>query len=166
MSSAVLGVLVLVVGLHLLLTFALIARVRALQAMISPSLAPLPKPGTPIGDFEAETADGERLSHVALRDATTLVGFFSADCPHCEQARGALLASPPTLPLVAFVRGSAADPGAARLADALAPIARVAYTTATDPAYRAFAPTGFPSLYRVENGRVAVASHQLGDVLR
>jgi hypothetical protein len=48
MSSAVIAVLAVVVGLHLLLTFSLIARVRALQEMLQPELVPLPAPGTAV----------------------------------------------------------------------------------------------------------------------
>jgi hypothetical protein len=164
MSIPVVALIVLF-ALHLLVTLALVVRVRELQTMIvGEGLQALPAAGTPIGRFEVTTPKGEVLNEVLLRDDTVLVGFFSPNCDWCEKAREALLATPPSVPLLAFVRGDDADGEARTLRASLEQIGRVAYTREGDGAYRAFQPTGFPSLYLVKNGLVASASHRLSDV--
>jgi hypothetical protein len=163
--SIALVLIVVVVALNLLLTLALVTRVRALQAMvIGDGPDPLPAPGTAVGEFATTTASGALVTDRELRDAT-LVGFFSPDCDWCEKARAALLASPPALPMLAFVRGSEDDAKARALKSSLEGVARVGYTDGDDPVYRAFKPTGWPSLYLVKDGRIAAASHRLGDVV-
>ena len=164
MLSTVVTVLAVAVGLHLLLTFSLIARVRTLQDMLAGTRG-LPQPGTPVGSFEAATPEGEKLTDALLRGGTTLVGFFAPGCGPCEKARTELVASPPGLPVLAFVDGTDADPDARTLVASLGQVARVAYAASGDDVYRAFRPVGFPSLFRIENGQVAAAGHRLGDVL-
>lgn len=158
--------LIVLSALHLVVTLALVIRVRELQAMVvgDGALAALPAAGTPIGAFEVTTPKGEVLNEALLQDDTVLVGFFSPNCEWCEKARVSLLAEPPKVPVLAFIRGDDGDDEARTLRASLEQIARVAYTKQGDNAYRAFAPTGFPSLYLVKNGLVASASHQLSDV--
>jgi thiol-disulfide isomerase/thioredoxin len=164
MLPAIVAVLAAIVGLHLLITFSLISRVRTLQDMLTGN-TPMLKPGTPIAAFEAATPQGETLSDALLRDRTVLVGFFAPGCGPCDKQRGDLLASPPELPVLAFVGGQAADPAAQSLLTSLGQVARVAYTTANDAVYRAFQPVGYPSLYRVENGQIAAIGHRWSDVI-
>ena len=154
--------------LNFLLTFALLGRVRALQEwMVAKSSvdAELPRPGDPIGRFEALADDGGTLTDDAL-SGVTLVGFFSPGCKPCETVKAELVRSPPALPFLAFVDGSGADPSAARrLGEALKAVARVAYTDDASPVLRAFRDPAYPTLVRVENGAVAAAGHRLRDVL-
>lgn len=164
MSIPVIALAVLF-ALHLLVTLALVVRVRELQTMlVGDGPQSLPAAGTPIGAFEVTTPRGEIVNDALLRDDTVLVGFFSPNCEWCDLAREELLATPPSVPLLAFVRGDDADGEARTLRASLEQIGRVAYTKAGDDAYRAFQPTGFPSLYLVKNGHVASASHRLSDV--
>jgi thiol-disulfide isomerase/thioredoxin len=165
MMSGIVAILVVAFVLHAALTFALLRRVHALQGLVVGAPEPLPSPGTAIGSFEAVTTRGEVVTDASLRAAPVLIGFFSPGCKPCEQARAALLARPPALPLVAFVAGAESDAAARALADELARIARVAYTTPADPVNRAFRPTLFPSLFRIEDGVIARAGHEVGDVL-
>ncbi len=159
---AVLGVL------NLLLTFALIGRIRALQALVEKGMGKdpsLPQPGDLVGRFEVTTPEGEVLSDAALRSGVNLVGFFAPNCEPCAAMRAQLLATPPTLPLVAIVEGSAEDAASRELGTALTRVARVAYANADDSVTKAFRSAGFPTLIRVENGTVAAAGHKLHDVL-
>jgi thiol-disulfide isomerase/thioredoxin len=165
LGGAVLAVLVM---LNLLLTFALIRRVRVLQEMVSkgPARDPaLPQPGDAVGAFQAATPEGGLLTDEALRSGVNLVGFFTTGCHPCATVRAQLLESPPKLPLMAFVEGRADDPAARELGTSLSAIARVAYITEADSVAKAFRSAGYPTLIRVENGTVAAAGHQLGDVL-
>jgi thiol-disulfide isomerase/thioredoxin len=165
LGGAVLAVLVV---LNLLLTFAIIGRVRFLQDFVEKAMAKdpaLPQPGDPVGRFEVTTPEGELLTDNALRSGVTLVGFFAPKCEPCATLRAQLLKTPPSLPLMAFVDGRADDPEARELGTALSRIARVAYAVKEDSVSRAFRSAGFPTLIRVENGTVAAAGHQLRDVL-
>jgi thiol-disulfide isomerase/thioredoxin len=166
LSGAVLAVLVV---LNLLLTFALIGRIRVLQALVEKMMGKdpsLPQPGDLVGRFEVTTPEGELLSDAALRSGVSLVGFFAPNCEPCAAMRAQLLATPPPLPLVAIVEGSADDAAASReLGTALSRVARVFYATAGDSVTRAFRSAGFPTLIRVENGMVTAAGHKLHDVL-
>ncbi|NMO15717.1 thioredoxin family protein [Pyxidicoccus fallax] len=170
MELLVLGgaVLAVMVVLNLLLTFALVRRVRALQDRVSnvPARDPaLPQPGDAVGAFQAATPEGGLLTDEALRSGVNLVGFFTTGCHPCATLRAQLLESPPRLPLMAFVEGHEDDPAARELGAALGAIARVAFITETDSVTKAFRPAGYPTLIRVENGTVAASGHQLRDVL-
>lgn len=168
MLSVIVGVLVVTIVFHLLLTFGLIARIRTLQEMVegqSNRDLELPAAGAAIGAFAAVTSAGEAISDAELRDgAPTLVGFFTPNCKACEQEKAALLAQPPTLPLLAFVDGSPEDPEAVSLIAALGKIGRAAFTH--EAAMTAFHnPTGFPTLYRIEQGAIAAAGHRVREVM-
>jgi hypothetical protein len=118
-----------------------------------------------VGTFQATTPEGELLSNESLKTGVALVGFFTTKCVPCSTLRAQLLEAPPALPLVAFVEGSAEDPEALAMAEALKRVARVAYTENNDALHLAFKPAGYPTLIRVENGVVAASGHFLADVL-
>ena len=161
----VIGALVALCALHLLLTFALIRRVRTLQDMLSGPDQQMLAVGTPIDTFEASTPRGDTLTDAALRDTSVVVGFFRAGCGPCERMRGALVDAPPAIPVIAFVAGTEQDPAARELLSSLGQVARVAYVNERDPVHRVFAPPAFPSFYRVDNGVVRATGHQLTDVV-
>jgi len=165
-GGAVLAVLVV---LNLLLTFALIGRLRALQEAVSQLPAArdpaLPQPGDPVGPFQATTQGGESVSDSALRAGVTLVGFFTPGCRPCTTVREQLLASPPAVPMLAFVEGGPEDEASRTLAAALGQVARVAYMAEDDSVAKAFRQAGYPTLVRVEDGVVAAAGHHLHEVL-
>ena len=167
--AVVVAVLSVLVVVNLLLSFALIGRLRVLQETVSrggvmkdPNL---PQPGDPIRPFQALTEDGVQLSDEVLRSGVSLVGFFTTGCKPCAVVRQQLLERPPTLPFMAFVEGNPQDPDTRDLAEALKRVARVAFTTADGPAHKAFEPPGYPTLIRVEDGKVAAAGNRLSDVL-
>lgn len=165
-GGAVLAVLVV---LNLVLTFALIGRLRTLQETVAnqvPARDPaLPKPGDEVGRFETTTSEGEPLTDNTLREGTTLVGFFTPGCRPCANVRKLLLASPPSIPLLAFVEGSPEDPEALALGTSLSQVARVAYLTEGDPVTQAIKQAGYPTLVLVERGVVAASGHYLHEVL-
>jgi hypothetical protein len=157
--------LVVVIALHVVITFALIVRMRALQEMVVGEPGPaLPAAGTAVGAFEVTTVRGEVVTEAVLRDDTMLVGFFSPDCPWCEKMRADLVAAPPVLPMLAFVRGGDDNAEARALRAAFEPFARVAYTADDGVATQAFQPAGFPSLFLIKNGLIAAAGHTRADV--
>lgn len=154
--------------LNLLLTLALIKRVRVLQELVAqtPRRDPaLPRPGDPVGAFQVTTQEGERLSDESLKTGVSLVGFFTPNCLPCATVRAQLLESPPAIPVLVFVEGTEGDLEASTLAASLKHVARVAYTADNDTLHRAFRPAGYPTLIRVENGAIAASGHVLADVL-
>lgn len=163
------GVLAVFVVINMLLTFALVGRIRLIQETVAAGGAPrdpdLLAPGESIQPFEAITRTGDRLTEANLAVGATLIGFFTPNCKPCEESRSQLLGSPPRLPLIAFVESTGDDDDAAAIAASLSAIARVAYTLDNDSVRRAFRPTSYPTFVRVENGAVAASGHKLREVL-
>jgi hypothetical protein len=167
MSATVVVVFGMVLVVHLLLTVGLIARVRTLQELVTGGAREtLPRVGTRLTPFSIVAQDGSSVSDASLAEETTLVGFFTADCPWCEKALDALLKQPPKIPMVSFVVGAGDEPKPQALAESLRKLGRVAYTTAGDAVHATFRPPAFPSLYRVEVGSFAAVGHAVSDVIR
>lgn len=153
--------LTVVMAVHLLLTFALIRRVRELQE--NGATGPvrdetLPRPGFRIGNFTAELADGRSFATSDLAEGDTLVGFFAAGCSPCKPVVADLVANPPAERFVAFVETDDGDLGAELMAK-LAGVAEVATLEQDSAVAGAFAQEGFPTLVRVTNGVVADSGH-------
>ena len=164
------GALALVLVLNLALTLGLATRVRTLQEEVvrgasrDPSL---PRPGDAVGAFEVTTTTGERLSDATLSVDTQLVGYFAPGCADCTHVRSQLLAAPPEVPFVAFIDCSGTEEAEAegkRVADQMAPIAKVALTRLGEPAMAAFREAGVPTLILVERGIVVASGHRLNDI--
>ncbi|MEO7733896.1 MAG: hypothetical protein ABIY55_23230 [Kofleriaceae bacterium] len=160
-------VLCVITVLHGFVTFALIARFRAYQerTALVPRDPDLPAPGDRVQPFEATSAAGALLTADTLASGATLVGFFTPHCKPCELARENLVSKPPTLPMVAFINGSADDAACQQIGETLGAVAQVAYTARNETVARAFRQAGYPTFIRVENGKVAASSHNLRDVM-
>jgi thiol-disulfide isomerase/thioredoxin len=164
----VVAVLAVLVVFNLLLSFALIRRLKVLQELVAqtPKRDPaLPKLGAAVGPFQVSTPDGEAVSDESLKSGVSLVGFFTPNCLPCSAVKAQLLESPPGMPVVAFVEGHPGDEEAGALAASLQRVARVVFTADDDAPHRAFKPAGYPTLIRVEHGVVAASGHVLADVL-
>ncbi len=165
--AIIVTVMAVITVLHLFVTFGLIARFRAFQdsSAIVPRDPDLPSPGEVVQPFEATSSTGAPLSAATFASGTTLVGFFLPHCAPCEKAREKLLGDPPSVPMIAFIDGSAEDAACQQLGEALVAVAQVAYTARNESVTRAFRQAGFPTFIRVENGTVAASGHNLRDVL-
>ncbi len=153
--------LTVVTAVHLLLTFALIRRVRELQENGAKAPAKddgIPEVGMRIGDFSAELLDGRTFATADLADGDTLVGFFAAGCAPCKPVVADLVANPPAERFVAFVDAGDGEESAALIAE-LEPVAEVAAMRWDSPVAGAFAQQGFPTLVRVSDGVVVDAGH-------
>ena len=166
MSAMVVFVFGMVVVVNFLLTVGLISRVRALQELVTGGAkASLPPVGTRLTKFSILANDGTFVSDASFGAGTTLVGFFTPDCPWCKKVLEALREAPPQYPVVSFVMGSGDEPEPRALAESLVKIGRVAFATSGDAVHAAFRPPAFPSLYRVEVGSFAAVGHALSDVV-
>jgi len=157
--------------LNLMLVFALIGRVRALQETVAAQGAAvvdrsLPRPGRRVGAFEVSTTRGDRITQDSLRDEAMLVGFFITGCTSCEGIRSQLLADPPALPLLTFIHANGDAEAARAIGEALAPVASVAYfDDRNDTVGEAFGTVRYPTLLRIEGGVVAASGRNIEDVL-
>jgi hypothetical protein len=161
------------VGLNLILTFALLRRVRPVQSVVEaggglPNPA-LPQVGHTIGAFQALTvppAGDASLSEQSLSEGSTLVGFFLTQCPQCQDVYRELLRSRPPESVIAFVAGRDENPRAAeKLAGTLLGLGRVAFVDeAINAAFGITPQTGFPTLLRVKKGAVIASGHAVDDL--
>lgn len=157
--------------LNIVLSLALIRRVRPLQAAAEELGAPpdknLPRAGTRVREFTAGAIDGTPLTQEGLGAGPVLVGVVIPDCPWCERLHARLVADRPRLPLWVFVHGSAGDPAAEAVVRKFSAVAvRVAY--AGDEVLQALGMSdavAFPTLLRVDHGVIRAAGHRLPDVL-
>ncbi|MFD1933454.1 MULTISPECIES: TlpA family protein disulfide reductase [Nonomuraea] len=157
---------VVIIGLlcvfNLLLTLALIRRTRHTGVGAAPAAGPpiALRPGAPVGEFAAETVDGETVSHDTV---TGLVGFFSAGCEPCHKLLPRFAEHARTLGrenVLAVVAGD--DPEAV---SALEPVARVIVEDYDGPVAGAFQNTWTPALYLLgSDHRVVAAGGRLEDL--
>ncbi|MEU0569600.1 hypothetical protein ABZ297_30070 [Nonomuraea sp. NPDC005983] len=157
---------VVIIGLlcvfNLLLTLALIRRMRQTGAGTAPSAGPpmALSAGSPVGEFTAETVNGETISHDTV---TGLVGFFSAGCEPCHKLLPRFAEHARTLGrenVLAVVAGD--DPEAVT---ALEPVARVIVEDYDGPVAGAFQNTWTPALYLLgSDHRVVAAGGRLEDL--
>src|SRR5690348_173599 len=162
---AVVAVLAVVTGLNLVILLGVVRRLRTAPARPSAE-AQLPPVGRRIAPFTAATVTGDRISDRDLATGTTLVVFVMPGCGPCRAIVDELAASagptgPRPRPLV-FVAGDAAAEDTRGIVDALSTAARVAVIAPAGGAAAAFAVTGYPTVVRVEDGRVARATRVLG----
>lgn len=143
---------------NLLLTFALIRRVRDLQnRTVVPHDDGLPATGTPVGPFSIDRLDGGTLGTEDLATGDVLVGFFAAGCSPCTAVVADLLDDPPTERFVALVDSGEPEP-TTELATRLSAIAEVAVVPWESTAPAAFGQEGFPALLRVRDGVIVEAA--------
>ncbi len=166
---AVIGAVLATVALsNLLVSFALIGRLRSLDSMVRAGAsgdAMLPRPGDRVRPFRATTADGQLVTADRLERGATLVGFFSPDCRECKLVVADLFAHPPAFPMFAVVAGNPDVPASRTLVAELGRLGLVAYGDDNDGLQKAFQLSSFPTLIRTQDGTVAAAGHLLSDVL-
>ncbi|GAB2847707.1 TlpA family protein disulfide reductase [Lentzea nigeriaca] len=156
--------LAVVVAVHVLFTFGLVARVRELQERSGPPRNQnLPQPGTVIPSFSVTDTDGMSFTEADL-DGPVQVGFFSVGCGPCRSLTDALLADPPAARFVSVVDGDPTDPEAtARLVEKVSALGRVAVIGADDPVLSAFGVMAYPTLLHTHGGVVTASGIKLSD---
>lgn len=164
MATAALAVFSTVISLFsVVLLLAVIRRLREHEqalAMIPGTLPPTPliAIGERIGEFRAQTVDGEPVTRDDLQDST-LVGFFDPDCDTCHEQLPGFVASAAAQPggrsttLAVVSEGPKADDLVRLLRDA----ARVAVEPARGPAQQAFGVRVYPAFCRLGRGQVVRA---------
>ncbi|WP_052422622.1 TlpA family protein disulfide reductase [Nonomuraea candida] len=157
--------LAVVVAVHLLFTFGLVARVRELQQHggARADNRQLPRPGAVIRPFSVTATDGTAITEADL-DGPVQVGFFQVGCGPCRMLSDALVGAPPAVRFVSIVDGDPVDPEATeRLAAKLEALGRVAVIGVDDPVLTAFEVVAFPTLLHTHGGVVTASGSRLDD---
>jgi hypothetical protein len=160
--AALVGALILLTGFNLVLLFAVLRRLREIEARGVPAPAGItPAAGTRIGSWSVTPADGTVLTDVDLGpDATVL--FLTPGCTPCGQLVDRLADDPGALggPALAVVVGD--EPGDRTYADVLPPSLPLAYAGEHDQIVTAFGGVdAFPTVVVVRGGVVRSSSHEL-----
>ncbi|MEO3874365.1 hypothetical protein ABGB18_36700 [Nonomuraea sp. B12E4] len=154
-----------VVAVHLLFTFALVARIRELQQHGGAHAhnTQVPRPGTVIRPFSVTDTDGATITEADL-DGPVQVGFLQVGCGPCRMLSDALVTAPPAARFVSIVQGDPDAPDAtARLAAKLGVLGRVTVIGIDDPALTAFEVVAFPTLLHTHSGVVTASGTRLDD---
>ncbi|HEV2890714.1 MAG TPA: hypothetical protein VGX28_10090 [Frankiaceae bacterium] len=161
--AAVVVLLAVVTAAHLLLTFALIRRVRLLQeqGVGGHAAEGVPRVGSRVGSFETETTTGRRLTEADVADA--LVVFLSPGCAPCLTLADDLLRKPPSEAITVFVAGEP-GPDTDAMADRVARLGTVAVVGDGGGPVTAFGAEAFPSVVRTRGGVVEAAGLRMKDV--
>lgn len=169
---AVVVVVGIVAGADLLLSFAVIRRLSALQARMqggggaghtSPAI------GHKVGDFEVELLTGGVFTLADLMDGASIVIFLTTTCEPCQAAIAELREMPTPLSFPMYVLINATDldeeNSVLTVAADMPQGTRVAEISATHPVMQAFGIDGFPSVLGIEDGIVRASDYLLGRVL-
>ena len=168
---AVVVVVGIVAGADLLLSFAVIRRLSALQARMQGGGGSHASPavGHEIGDFEVELLTGGVFTLADLMDGPSVVIFLTTTCEPCQTAIAELrdMPAPLSFPMYVLINGTDQDQDNAVLnvAADMPQGTRVAEISASHPVMRAFGIDGFPSVLGVENGIVRASDFRVSHVL-
>ncbi|MGE7439381.1 hypothetical protein [Kitasatospora sp. NPDC001175] len=163
--TAVLGIATTV---NLMLTCAVIRRLREIESRPAGSDDKLPAVGTRVGEFSAETVAGQHIDRSDVAAGDSLVGFFLVGCAPCAKLIDALTsgADLSLLDPLFFVSGDAASAEAQEIAAKLGRVGRVALIGAEPELTDAFGGIGtYPILLRVRDGVISQAGRTLDSVV-
>jgi hypothetical protein len=158
--SAAVVVLAVVVALNLLLTFALLRRLRIMdEASRREADSHRPAIGTPVGRFDAVSEDGYRLTDEDLSHGVTRFAFVMPECSSCE---GLLRALRPGVlqdrTLLVIIAEEADHPAASAMRSAIPDDLRVFFAPLGSPMCDAFQMAVFPSVVEVAGRRIIAVS--------
>jgi thiol-disulfide isomerase/thioredoxin len=172
---AVVVVVGIVAGADLLLSFAVVRRLAALESRIAGGGGSTsPAVGHQVGDFEVELLTGGVFTLADLMDGPAMVIFLTTTCEPCQAAIAELRAMPTPLsfPLYVLINGTEPGKGARELDNPVLDVAadmpagtRVAEISATHPVMQAFGVDGWPSVLGIEDGIVRASDYRVSRVL-
>jgi hypothetical protein len=168
--TAILIAVVALVGViacaDLLISFALIRRVAALQAQ-GPGVSG-PAVGREVGQFRVPLLDGGEFSREQLAAPRVLAVFLTTSCEPCRQAITELSAMGGPLPwplYVVIIRTDADDDDALDVAAGMPAGSRVGVITAAEAPLEAFGIDGYPTVLTVEDGIIRASGFRVAALL-
>jgi hypothetical protein len=160
--TVVVMLLATVSAAHLLLTFALIRRVRVLQERSGEEPVPVPVAGSRVRGFRVATMSSGTVTDADVADG--LVVFVSPSCAPCATLTDGLLRDRPDERVSIFVVGEP-GPETDAMAAKVAPLGEVAVVGDEGGAVGAFGVTAFPTVVRVAGGVVESAGIRMADLM-
>jgi thiol-disulfide isomerase/thioredoxin len=168
---AVIVVLGVAVAADLLLSFAVIRRLAALQARIKSGAGSgsggSPAIGHRIGDFQVDLITGGAFTRRDLAGSRVVVAFFMTGCEPCKKTVAELAELPAPLPFALYVliNGRHDDADVLSLAAKMPAGARVGRIAALEETIEAFGIDGYPTVLSIEDGAVTAAGLRFSNVL-
>jgi hypothetical protein len=163
-SSLVIGCFAAAVAtINVVLTLALVRRVRLLQARVTVPEGGFPAPGRTIGQFSAVDVEGAPVELEQTSGSELNVAFLSPSCAPCRELLQRVTEAPPPAPFVSFVLADDTS-ASAGMVEALLPLGRVAVIEAEGGAAEAFGITAYPTLVRVRDGVVVASGGSLAAI--
>jgi hypothetical protein len=161
--------LVVLVGViacaDLLISFALIRRVAALQAQGTAELSG-PAIGREVGQFRVPLLGGGEFSRDQLAAPRTLAVFLTTSCEPCRKAITELSVMPGPLPWPLYVVIIATDADDAFEVAAQMPAgSRVGVITAAEAPLEAFGIDGYPTVLTIEDGIIRASGFRVAALL-
>jgi len=169
MTQILLGaviVLGLMISANLLVTFAAIRRIAAVEAghADGSAAALVPDIGYQVADFSTDLLSGGVLDRADLAESSVVTIFVSPGCAPCQKLIASMRSGrvPQADSLLIFVAGYDDDTVVRETVAELSDLsARIGVTPPTGPVARAFGVGGYPTVLRVENGGVTAAGTRL-----
>jgi hypothetical protein len=167
------GILIAVVVLvgviactNLLISFALIRRVAALQTR-GPEVTG-PAIGREVGQFRVPLLGGGEFSRDHLAAPRTLAVFLTTSCEPCRRAITELAAMSGPLPwplYVVIIRTDADDDDALEVAGQMPAGSRVGVIAAAEAPLEAFGIDGYPTVLTIEDGIIRASGFRVAALL-
>jgi hypothetical protein len=158
----------IVAGADLLLSFAVVRRLAALESKIQGGGGQTsPAVGHQVGDFEVDLLTGGTFTLANLMDTSSIVIFLTTTCEPCQTAIAELreLPTPLPFPMYVLINGTDQDGAVLNVAAGMPQGTRVAEISATHPVMRAFGVDGWPSVLGIEDGIVRASDTRVSRVL-
>jgi hypothetical protein len=167
--AATVVILAVVCVLNLILTVAVIRRLREHTTILEQARRPadLLTVGTSVAGVEATAIDGAAVDDEWLREGRKLIALMSSTCSHCLDELGNAADFARAMPggpasVLAVVSGL--DGHGTELVDGLRGVATVVHEPEDGPATTAFSASAFPAFYLVVDGQIRNAGHRVADL--
>ncbi|WP_354645354.1 hypothetical protein [Kitasatospora camelliae] len=165
---ALTALLAIATAANLLLTFAVVRRLRAVEEA-GPPAPRRPPVGTRVADFTAPAVSGRTVTRADLLGGERVVGFLQVGCGPCADLIDTLAGHPAlaALPGYFFVSGDPSDPLAREMAGKLGVLGEVALVGDGLDVPAAFGGVeAFPTLLVVRDALVTASGHDLAALPR
>lgn len=164
--TAAVVVLAVAVTLNLLITFAMIRRLKANELAAQQEADSFrPIVGAAVGDFSAAATDGSTWDSTTLATGTHTVVFLLPNCGGCTSLVNRLApAEQPDRSIVVVVSGAADDPSTVSLIQTIPADLRLVVAQLGSAVSQAFGVATFPTVVQVADGKVIAVGENFADM--
>lgn len=162
--TAMVSALFIGLGANLLLTFAIIRRLR-LQGAQPSNQFPLPPIGVNAPTFSVPDYKGRIIDDSLYARGTAVLAFITDHCEPCDRAKAELIRRPIVEPVLIFLRAAPDVPEDGFVEAVALTGARVVVLDPDSELLERFSVRAFPTFLRVRDGVVVAASWKPAEVL-